>query len=140
MPNASSVFHAGRCASVSIAKFYQHIGNSSVGSWLVSDRGRKPKWPAHRPGELPLETQWKYIRFALEGSPNLAANCRWSGHRVALFATKRAGEFRHVGWRGDGTEAPQRMRVRVHHQALEFGPVIGRPDLRERQKETLVRR
>src|SRR4029077_15886978 len=72
-------------------------------------------------------------------SPNLATDCRRRGHRIAFLATKRAGQFRHIGWRGNGAEAPQWMWVRIHHQALEFRPIVGRPDLRVGKIEALIR-
>ncbi len=72
--------------------------------------------------------------------PNLATDCRRPGHRIAFLAIKRPAELRHIGWRSHGTEAPQRMRIRIYHQALEFRPVIGRPDLRVGKIKSLIRR
>src|ERR1700688_3122066 len=43
---ASRVFQAGRCTAVAMAESYQHTANSAAASFLVSNRGRNPKWPA----------------------------------------------------------------------------------------------
>src|SRR5665213_2738665 len=71
--------------------------------------------------------------------PNLAANGCGPGHGFALFAVECLCKFRHVGGWGDGAKAAKGMRVGVQDQALVFGPVIRAPQLRVRDKKTLVR-
>src|SRR4029077_13017938 len=57
-------------------------------------------------------------------SPNLAAHCCRSHHGVSFLATERLRKRRHIRWRGDGAQMPERVRIRIQHQPLEFGTVI----------------
>ena len=70
--------------------------------------------------------------------PNFAG--LFADHRVAFFAVKSRGEFRHVGNRSNGTETRERMRIGIGLQTSGLGTLVRSPDLRPSQKESLFRR
>src|SRR6266498_2804675 len=81
-------------------------------------------------------------------SPNLWLSSPWSpdlaevgaDHRVAGLAGEGSGELLQIGGRADRAEAAERVRVGVDDQTGELRAVVGGPDPRPGQEETLVGR
>src|SRR5215472_6799145 len=72
-----------------------------------------------------------------EASPDLTTVRRRPHHGIAGMTVEGLGKCGHVGRRSDSPETVEWMRVRVHHEALEFRTLVGSPNLGEGHEDAL---
>src|SRR6266850_1953277 len=124
-----SGWKATMCGPASLAN-RRTTSNLRAESFSTSDRA--PHGDGQGPVEVSLETSF----LSRAQLPNLAGLL--AHHQFALFAAEGLLKLRHIRKRSVAAEPGQRVRVGVGHQPCVFDALVGAPDLRPAEEETLL--